>query len=270
MHVSPVTDIQIPELQPFRTLRRSKEQYAKGLFVAEGEKVLTRLLTSGLRIRSILLTNEWFRMKQDAIAALDHPPHVYTASKATLETVVGYNLHQGIMALAELPPEPSIGEVLRKAQGPHLFLAIDDLVNAENVGVIVRNARAFGVTGVLVGETSSSPYLRRAVRNSVGSVFSLPIIHTPDLARMLADLSSHHDVRTYAAETRTGGTPIDAVDLRGNSCIVMGGEAHGVRENVLRACERVIEVPMVTGMDSLNVANATAVCLYEASRQRRG
>ncbi len=270
MDVHPVTDIGIPELRPFRTLRRPQEQHAQGLFIAEGEKVVTRLFASGLRVLSVLLTDEWFALKRDEIASLPSSPRVFTGSKALLEDIVGYNLHQGIMALAGIPPPPDLGELLRTDVPAHLFVAIDDLVNAENVGIIVRNARAFGATGILVGETSSSPWLRRSVRNSLGAVFSIPIIQSEDLAATVRSLSRQNGFLSLAAETQRDGAPIDAMDLRGHVCIVVGGEDRGMREAVVTACDRVVEVPMMQGVDSVNVANAAAVCLYEVQRQRRG
>lgn len=269
MHVHTVTNIRIPELQPFRTLRRSKEQFDKGLFIAEGEKVFTRLLASGLRIRSILLTDAWFERKRAEIDALPTAPLVYVSSQETLEEIVGFALHQGIMALAEIPAQPELGGMMRDGPRPRLLLAIDDLVNAENVGVIVRNARAFGATGIIVGETSSSPYLRRAVRNSLGTVFSLPVLHVADLASALRSLSTEYGTAVFAAETRRASRPIDQADLTVDVCVVVGGEDKGIRQSVLSVCDGIVEIPMVEGMDSVNVANAAAVCLYEAQRQRR-
>jgi len=270
MKIQRVTDAGSGELQPFRTLRRSQEQYAKGLFIAEGEKVVTRLFASGLEVRSLLLTDDWLDRKRDQIAALSPVPQVYAGPKEILEGIVGYNLHQGIMALAVMPPEPGLADVVRSSPSPRLFLAIDDLLNAENVGIIVRNARAFGVQCILVGETSSSPYLRRAVRNSLGSVFSIPVVHTAALRSALRELSDSYGMTVAAAETRADGTSIDELDLTQDVCIVVGGEDRGIRKEVLDVCRSVVEVPMVEEMDSINVANATAVCLYEVRRQRRG
>jgi len=270
MHIHPLTNIDLPELQPYRTLRRSQEHYAKGIFIAEGEKVVTRLLESRLRIRSLLISDEWFDRKKDDLTILTPPPEVYVGPKRLLADVVGYNLHQGIMALAELPTPPKLSSILETTRRPHICLAIDDLTNAENVGMIVRNARAFGVTCIIVGETSSSPYLRRAVRNSLGTVFFVPVFHTPDLPATLRSMSSDHALSVLAAETNRGGAPIHTTDLTGDVCLVVGGEALGIREHVLRECDQVVEIPMVGGMDSVNVANATAICLYEVRRQRIG
>lgn len=267
MHIHTLTDIQIPELQPFRTLRRSREQFAKGLFIAEGEKVVTRLLASGLRVQRVLLSDGWLERKRTELESVHPHPEVFVGPKEILNDVVGYNLHQGIMALAEVPPQQEISVIRGMGSGPQLFLAIDDLTNAENVGIIVRNARAFGVSCIIVGETSSSPYLRRAVRNSLGAVFSVPVHHTTDLASTLASLRSG-TLSIIAAETRKGGVPLDDVGFLGNVCLVVGGEDKGIRQPVLDVCDRIVEIPMVEGMDSVNVANATAICLYEVRRQR--
>ena len=270
MQIHTLTDITIPELHPYRTLRRSKEQFDNGLFIAESMKVVTRLLESRLRVRTVLISDEWFERKKEQLRAMDPPPEVYVGPKHVLEEIVGYNLHQGIMALAEVPPTPSLEDILSSAKRPHLFLAIDDLLNAENVGMIVRNARAFGVTCILVGETSSSPYLRRAVRNSLGNVFFVPILQTQDLASTLRSMSSDHGVSILAAESGSEGVSLPSADLSGDTCLVVGGEDTGIRRVVLQECDSIVEIPMVEGMDSVNVANATAVCLYEVRRQRGG
>ncbi len=269
MMVHTITSLDIPGLLPYRTLRRPADQYEQGLFVAEGSKVVSRLLASALNVRSVLLTDEWYERERVRLERLMPVPEVFVGTKGLLEKIVGFHLHQGIMALAEIPPQPSFGDLMQDHATPVLLVALDGLTNSENVGIIVRNARAFGATAVLVGETSSSPYLRRAVRNSLGTVFMIPVVHVGDLAAQLHSLTADYKISVLAAETGKGGIPIDTLDLTGDVCLVVGGEDAGIRDGVLNECTAVIEVPMDQGVDSLNVANATAVCLYEVRRQRR-
>ena len=190
IHISHVASLDAPGLQPYRTLRRPMDHLKEGIFVAEGEKVVRRLLLSHIPVLSLLLTEDWlgaldaggaFSSRSETIAA-------FVAKKELVETIVGYNLHQGIMAIGKVPEERSLDEIVRLAKNPHLFVAMDGLVSAENVGVVVRNCAAFGVDGVIVGETSSSPYLRRAVRNSMGTVFEMPVLHSPRLVDTLSSL----------------------------------------------------------------------------------
>jgi tRNA G18 (ribose-2'-O)-methylase SpoU len=269
MNIVQITDLEREELRPFRTLRRPREHFAEGIFVGEGERVFDRMLSRGVEVLSVLLTPDWFSAKRpDLERSAPHIP-VFVAEHAILESIVGFHLHQGIMALGRRPETPGIEQLLENAPHPRLLLALDGLANAENVGVIVRNAVAFGVSGLIVGETSSSPYLRRAVRNSMGAVFSLPLTHSDDLVRDLRALRTGWQTRVVALETAPGSVPIQTCDLSGDVCLVLGSEGEGISPAVRAVCDTCVEIPMHAGVDSLNVANASAVALYEARRQRR-
>ena len=271
-----VRNLDVPGVEPYRTLRRQADHFRGGIFVAEGEKVVRRLFASGLRVRSMLLTPEWFEaLFPGGMGAAERGVFVpgakiFIARKDLLETIVGFNLHQGIMAVAETPVEITLDELIRtSAGGARLYVALDDLVNAENVGLVVRNCAAFGVDALICGETSGSPYLRRAVRASMGTVFGLPIHHSTNLVSTLSALSSRAGVATIAADP-AGDSSLYAAGLTGNVCIVIGHEGTGIRPAVLAACKRRVAIPMWKGTDSLNVSSACAVFLSEARRQRQG
>ena len=285
-NIHTVTSLDLPELEPYRTLRRPLEHIKQGIFVAEGGRVVTRLLDSDFTIISMLLTPEWF----ERITSLNHQlvdssiredgsspsaettdrqtPAIYIADHSLVETIVGTNLHQGIMAVALVPRERSLQEIIESIPQPHLLVALDGLVSAENVGVVVRNCAAFGVNAIIAGETSSSPYLRRAVRNSMGAIFHLPVFHSTDLAGSLRMIRDRYSTKIVATDPHDR-SDIRHVDLSGNICIVLGNEGEGISENVLNACNQRIAIPMMSDVDSLNVASASAVFLYEAGRQRK-
>lgn len=266
-----ITSLDHPGLEPFRTLRRPLEHQREGIFVAEGEKVVRRLLESSLVIESILIVPRWLQLIETLLSLRggDNVPEIFVADQTVVEAIVGFNLHQGIMAVARIPEQRRLEDVLAAVGSPHLLLALDGLTNAENVGVIVRNAAAFGVDAIIVGETSSSPYLRRAVRNSMGAVFLVPIVHVESLARSLGLLSDRYGTRILGAEPE-GTQTIFATDFRGNVCIVLGNEGNGISPEVLPLCQERVSIPMMNRTDSLNVATASAVFLYEARRQRAG
>jgi tRNA G18 (ribose-2'-O)-methylase SpoU len=264
-----IADLDAPALRYFRTLRRPEEHLREGLFIAEGEKVAVRLFHSGLDVVSVLLTPEWLETHRVALEKLSPALEVFVAPKDVLQTIVGFPLHQGIMALGRVPPVPAIDEVLASAPRPWLLAALDGLANAENVGVLVRNAAAFGATAIVVGETSSSPYLRRAVRNSMGTVFRVPIVHSAHLPSMLEGLRQEHSLQVIAADAHAGAQSLLDCDLRGDVCLVFGSEGAGLREEVLERCQKRMMIPMEEGVDSLNVASASATVFYEAVRQRR-
>jgi tRNA G18 (ribose-2'-O)-methylase SpoU len=257
-----------PELVPFRTLRQPAEHFNQGIFIAEGEKVARRLFESRLQVLSVLITPEWFHVYRSMLESRPESIKVYIAPKDLLESIVGFNLHQGIMGLGRIPGLSTVESVLAAAREPRLFAAIDGLTNSENIGVLVRNCAAFGVQAILVGETSSSPYLRRAVRNSMGTVFTMPIIHCSSLIGSLDHLRKNHQFSIFAAHPHTDEHRIDQVDFKRDCCIVFGCEGNGLSSAVLKACDQQVVIPMQLGVDSLNVASASAVFLYEVFRQR--
>lgn len=261
-----ITSLDLPELQPYRTLRRPQEHLTRGIFVAEGEKVVRRLLASRLPIISLLLTDDW--LGQIGLEVQNLSADVYVADKALLMEIVGFRMHQGIMAVALVPKEPGLDELVQSSNPPRLFVALDGLVFAENVGVVVRNCAAFCVQGILVGPTSASPYLRRAVRNSMGAVFQVPVIHATSLSDSLRSLQTH-GVSVILADAHTSTTLYD-LDYRKDICFVFGNEDAGASTEVRAIATSIVRVPMKQGVDSLNVASASAVILGEVSRQRSG
>jgi tRNA G18 (ribose-2'-O)-methylase SpoU len=263
-----ISSLDHPDLKPYRTLRRPLEHRNRGIFIAEGEKVVRRLLASSLTVESILITPERLSGIQSEFERRiqEVTQRVYVADQKLLESIVGFNLHQGIMAVGRIPVAHSLQETVLGLPHPRLFLALDGLVNSENVGVIVRNAAAFGVHAILVGETSSSPYLRRAVRNSMGAVFQIPVVHSGNIAGDLGFLTTQGTI--IVGTDPAGSAMIQEADFRGDVCIVVGNEGGGMSENVRRMCTRSVAIPMQNGTDSLNVACASAVFLYEVAKQR--
>jgi tRNA G18 (ribose-2'-O)-methylase SpoU len=268
MTIIPITSLDEKDLQPYRTLRRPLDHQRSGIFIAEGEKVVRRLLESTLDVLTVLLTPEWLEEYRSVLEHRSGDLRVFVAPKQLVEEIVGFHLHQGIMAVARIPRARTLQETIGNVQHPALLVAVDGLTNAENLGVIVRNCAAFDVDAVLVGETSSSPYLRRAVRNSMGTVFNLPIVHCARLVDSLHELKSKHGLRLVAAHPHAEQVALHQVSMTGNCCIVFGSEGEGISRAVLAVCDDLVKIPMPEGVDSLNVASASAVFLYEVKRQR--
>ena len=268
MTIVPVTSLDEEDLHPYRTLRRPLDHQRNGIFVAEGEKVVQRLLKSTLDVLTVLLTPEWLEEYRPHLEQRSGSLRIFVAPKTLVEEIVGFNLHQGIMAVARIPQPLTLQEELARVRHPALLVAVDGLTNAENLGVLVRNCAAFDVDALLVGETSSSPYLRRAVRNSMGTVFNLPVVQLATLVDSLHDLKSKHNIRVVAAHPHAERVALHQAPMTGDCCIVFGSEGEGIRSAVLAACDDLVAIPMQEGVDSLNVASASAVFLYEAQRQR--
>ena len=256
-----------PELMPYRTLRRSAEHAARGIFVAEGDKVVQRLLQSHFGVVSVVLPEARLAEFQPLLAARPEDITVYLADKKFLETLVGFEMFQGVLAIGKIPGQPSLEHLLKECRSPKLFAAVDGLSNAENIGLLVRNCAAFGVQALFVGETCSSPYLRRAVRNSMGTVFKLPVMECTDLAQSLQDLRTMR-MRCIAAHLAPDNRYLSRTNFAGDCCVVFGSEGFGISPRVLAACDENVVIPMANEVDSLNVSAAAAVFLYEVRRQR--
>lgn len=269
LEIHHIDSLDVPELQPYKTLRQTSEHEKQGIFVAEGEKVVARLLESGLKPLSFLMTPEWFETYRVRLESKPDTITVFLGEKSLLNSIVGFHLHQGIMAVAAIPEAMDLETIVKQMETPHLFVAVDGMTNSENLGVLVRNCAAFGVQALLVGETSSSPYLRRAVRNSMGTIFRLPVLHSDSLVRTIHQLKSQFSIHVVAAHPHTDQSFISTVDFCSDSCIVFGSEGTGISPDVLSECDELAAIPMSDGVDSLNVSNASAVFLYEVWRQRK-
>jgi tRNA G18 (ribose-2'-O)-methylase SpoU len=268
-HVRKIESLDLPELQPYRTMRRPQEHRDQGIFVAEGEKVVRRLLASKFAVVSVLLPEKWVADYEPLIRSRPEPdiPVFVISEKNVLEQLIGFSMYQGVLAVGRIPARPSLAEILERSAAPRLFVAVDGLTSAENLGALVRNCAAFGAHALVVGETSTSPFLRRAVRNSMGTIFDLPAVESLSLLETLRELRIAR-VRLIAAHPHTNGHSLGQANFTADCCIVFGSEGHGISPAIRELCDDVVAIPMAPGVDSLNVGSAAAVFLYEASRQR--
>ena len=267
LHIETVQSLDAPELALYRTLRRPAEHERAGVLVATNVKVIQRLLASRFPVVSVLLTPAWLKRLEPSLRPLQEDLRVFLGEQALLETLTGYQLHQGALAVARIPPQPSFEELLAGAPRPLLLAAVEGIANAENLGSVVRSCAAFGVSFLIVGETCGSPFQRRAVSGSMGAIFEQPVVQVSHLVAALAALRAR-GVWCLAAHPRPGANKLAAVDLRGDCCLVFGAEGPGLSAAALAACDDAVAIPMPSHMNSINVAAATAVFLYEATRQR--
>lgn len=266
-HPQRIDSLDLPALQPYRTMRRQHEHREQGIFVAEGEKVVRRLIESKFSVVSVLLPEKWLRELEPLLQARPEDIEVFVAPKALLETLTGFSMYQGLLAVGKVPALPTLAEIAARSPQPRLLAAADGLSSAENLGALVRNCVAFGAQALIVGETCSSPFLRRAVRSSMGAIFQLPIVETASLVRALGDLREQ-GIRCIAAHPHVSGRTLSQATFAGDCCIVFGSEGYGISPAVLAGCDEAAAIPMPATVDSLNVGSAAAVFLYEANRQR--
>ncbi len=262
-----INTLELPALAPYRTMRLQHEHRREHLFVAEGEKVVRRLLASRLTLLSLLMPPAWVADLASILHARPEHLPVYVAEKPVLESLTGFSMYQGLLAVARIPAPVSLPGAMAASPAPRLFAAVDGLTNAENLGALVRNCVAFGVQALVVGETCAHPYLRRAVRASMGGIFQLPLVEPATLAEALGELRAH-GVHCVAAHPHTDQRTLAQAQLAGDCCLVFGSEGYGLAPAVRAACDEAVAIPMPPEVDSLNVGSAAAVFLYEANRQR--
>jgi TrmH family RNA methyltransferase len=254
------------DLYPFSTLKQPKES---DYFIAESEKVVISLLASTLEIISLYLTEEHFQEKLPLLEShvQSSEATIIIAPKKEMELIVGFPLHQGIIASARIPAEKTIEELVAASDKPQLYIILDTVVDAENIGALYRTALAMGATAIIIDEKSISPWIRRAVRVSMGAVFALPTVTTKSLPSTIEYLNSQN-ILTLAAEIDDSSKPLWAVDLTQDIAIVFGSEGYGVGREVLDVCNYVIAIPMTDKVKSLNITVAQGMVLYEVTRQR--
>ena len=260
-----------PELAPYRTMRWQNEQRQQGIFVAEGEKVVRRLLESDYEIVSLLLPEKWFQEYSGVLEKRPEPRiEVFMAEKEILEKLTGFSFYQGVLAVARVPKAVTLEEIMERtarANEPRLFVALDEVSNAPNLGGLIRNCAAFDVDALILGETCCSAWLRRSVRSSMGTIFKLPIVESASL-RASIELLKGAGVRVIAAHAHANERRVSQADFTRDCVIILGSEGHGISPEVLDLCDEQVLIPMQNGVDSLNVGTAGAIFLFEASRQR--
>lgn len=256
----PVDDPADPRLHDFTALtdvalRRVREP-AEGLFLAEGEKVILRALRAGYRPRAVLTARKWLDALQGELA--DHDCPVYVADDEVLQAITGYRVHRGALASLERRPLPTLDEVL---EGARRVLVLEDLVDHTNVGAVFRNAAALGVDAVLVSPECADPFYRRSVKVSMGAVLAVPWTKAEPWPDAVDGLRAR-GFRTLAMSPDPAGVSLREADLTSPVAVLLGTEGEGLTAAALARCDASVRIPMSAGVDSLNVAAASAVVLY--------
>jgi tRNA G18 (ribose-2'-O)-methylase SpoU len=263
-----VDDPADPRLADYRDLRdvslRRHLEAEHGLFLAEGEKVVRRAVTAGFAPRSFLMAPRWLDGLADVLATSDVP--CYVVSEALAELVSGFHVHRGALASLERRPLPSVDDVLTGARS---VLVLEDVVDHTNVGAIFRSGAALGFDAVLLSPRCADPLYRRSIKVAMGAVFALPWTRIDDWHDALPDLSAR-GFTTVALTLADDAVPVaDAVAGVDRLALVLGTEGHGLSRRWEDAADRRAVIPMAAGIDSLNVAAATAVACYVAARRAR-
>ena len=245
-------------------LRKLREP-AEGMYIAESSRVLRRALAAGHRPRSFFLAEKWLADLQDVLAAYPDVP-AFIGSAALLEEITGFHLHRGAMAAMQRPEPVPLHELLA---GARRVAVLEDIVDHTNVGAIFRSAAALDVDAVLISPRCGDPLYRRSVRVSMGTVFQVPWAR---LESWPQDLSLLKEAGFAVAALELTGDAVDVDVLAARNpdrlALVLGTEGAGMSAETLAAVDLAVKIPMRTGVDSLNVAAASAVAFWELRHRR--
>ena len=258
----PVENLADPRLWPYRELKDRALDRGGRWFVAEGEHVVRRLLASDFHVESVFLSEK----RVDVAAHVpDHVP-VYVAPQAVMEGVLGFKFHSGVIACGRRKPRLTIDDAVPRGRERLTLVVCPDISNVENIGSIIRLSAGFGVDALILGQHCHDPFWRQSVRVSMGTVFSLPIVHTDDLLRDMSRLRTEWGIELAATVLDADAEPLARATRPARFGLLFGGEAQGLLPEHVAACDRRVTIPMKLGTDSLNVAVAAGIFLYHFTR----
>jgi tRNA G18 (ribose-2'-O)-methylase SpoU len=268
MQIIRITDLDDPRLADFAgltdvALRRVSEPEG-GLYIAESPKVIARALAAGHVPRAVLVIEKWLPELEVQLAQFDVP--VFVGDPELLRSLTGFDLHRGALASMHRPPLAPVEEVIR---GARRVVVLEDIVDHTNVGAIFRSVAGLGADAVLVTPRCADPLYRRSVRVSMGTVLQVPWTRLPEWPEGAQELRAA-GFHISALALTEGAVPLDefAASPPDRIALVLGAEGDGLSATALGLADTVVTIPMMRGVDSLNVASASAVALYALRTSR--
>lgn len=239
---------------------RTRLEPERGLFMAESFEVIQRAMDAGMRPRSFLMSPRWLEKFAPLYSQFRDVP-VLVGEEAMLEEITGFHLHRGALAAMHRPTLPDVSGILA---GARTIAVLEDIVDHTNVGAMFRSAAALNVDAVLVTPSCADPLYRRSIRVSMGTVFQVPWTRLPTWPGGI-DLLHEAGFNVLALALTEQAVPLDTADLGADRKVafVLGAEGHGLKPATLRAADQHLIIPMSAGVDSLNVAAASAVVFWQ-------
>ena len=258
-----ITDFSSPELDIYARLTEAqllnRREPEKGIFIAESPKVIERALNAGCVPISFLMEERHVENQAKELIARCGDIPVYTATLEVLTQLTGFKLTRGMLCAMYRPKLPTVSEICRNARR---VAVLEDVMNPTNVGAIFRSAAALGIDAVLLTSASSNPLYRRSIRVSMGTVFQVPwtFLGADGIGELRA-----LGFKTAAMALKADSLPIFAPRLAAEEklAIVLGTEGDGLAAKTIADCDYTVLIPMSHGVDSLNVAAASAVAFYQ-------
>ena len=274
MNIIEITDLSAPELAPYTRLTeaqlRNKLEPEKGIFIAESPKVIGTALDAGCEPLSFLMERRQIDGPAAGVLARCPDAAVYTADRSVLQALTGYALTRGVLCAMRRPAPRRAEELCRSASR---VAVLEGIVDSTNVGAIFRSAAALNMDAVLINPSCCDPLCRRAVRVSMGTVFQVPwgqLGETPaDWPEKGMDILHSLGFKTAAMALSDRSVSIDDEQLAKEPklAIVLGTEGDGLAAGTIASCDYTVKIPMSHGVDSLNVAAASAVAFWQLGKQ---
>ena len=264
-----VESVDDPRVEVFRDVRDRDLRGRDGVYMAESELVLRRLIRTGQPLHSVLLSPTRFAALEPALEDLHQDVPVYVGPLDLLTEIAGFHIHRGVLAAgvrptdAELDPLHLIAAL--PSTGPSLVLAAAGITNVDNMGGLFRLAAAFGADGVLLDATCCDPLYRKAIRVSMGHALSLRWAVARDMVATLSALRSA-GLPTWAAETAAHATDLFNATPGPRAVVLVGNEGKGLSDDLVTVADHVVCIPMAPSVPSLNVVSAASVVLWERAR----
>lgn len=269
-----ITDFHAPELDPYARLTqnqlRNRLEPEKGIFIAESPKVIDRALDAGYKPVSLLMERKQITGPAAGILSRCGDAPVYTADREILAELTGFELTRGVLCAFRRPAPRPVEELCKNARR---VAVLEGIVDSTNVGAIFRSAAALNMDAVLINPSCCDPLCRRAVRVSMGTVFQVPwgqLGETPaDWPEKGMDILHSLGFKTAAMALSDRSVSIDDEQLAKEPklAIVLGTEGDGLAAGTIASCDYTVKIPMSHGVDSLNVAAASAVAFWQLGRQ---
>lgn len=236
------------------------------MFIAESPKVIHRALDAGCQPVSLLMERKDITGAAREILQRCPEVPVYTADEELLCNLTGYHLTRGVLCAMRRPPLPTAQQL---CAGASRIVVLENIMNPTNIGAIFRSAAALGMDAVLLTPGCSNPLYRRSARVSMGTVFQISWTYTPQWPEEGMRLLKEMGFKTAAMALREDSVSVDGPDLMGEEklAIVLGSEGDGLTNDTIASCDYTVKIPMFHGVDSLNVAAASAVAFWQLGKR---
>ncbi|MBI5076630.1 MAG: RNA methyltransferase [Nitrospirae bacterium] len=244
-------------------IREKRAKFRHAAFLVEGPHLVEMALASGSQIKEVFVTEAFINAKEHRALMGKIAAAIFEVSEQLLEKITDTETPQGIVALAGYKPDTL--DTLTLKETP-LIVVIDAIQDPGNLGTIIRTADAAGADAVILLPGSCDAFMPKVIRATAGSLFNIPIVYAEPAA--FVDWLSKRNIQLAVTAADAEKTIFEA-DLSGNIAIAFGNEAHGVSDQLRKAADLSLNIPILGKAESLNVATSAAICLYEAVRQRK-